>query len=63
MNAFERYALAARETDDTRWRKYFWEKAVEQLDGEPPDAIAARLMNAVQADKSNLKEACHTKVG
>jgi hypothetical protein len=54
MNAFERYVKAARETDDTRWRKYFWEKAVEQLDGEPPDAIAARVMNAVQADRMVL---------
>ena len=54
MNAFERYAEAAKKATTFRWRRYFWEKAVEQLDGEPPDAIAARLMNAVQADRMVL---------
>ena len=54
MNAFERYAEAAKKATTFRWRRYFWEKAVEHLEGELPDAIAARLMNAVQADRMVL---------
>jgi len=57
MNAFERYAEAARKAKSHRWKIHYWKEALKFLNGEPPKKIAKDLYNAAILARKEIENA------